>query len=147
MRMAWLQSVVVSGAMSCPSKVRRIRSLNCDTPRKTFSGVFPGVSLSGVLVQQQGWFLQDRSDIGHEAGREVPVHHAVVEGAAQGGDPTRDHFPVHNPWLLADGAEGNDRDLARVDDRGAGIDAQGTDVGDAQRTIAHVLGTGLAGAS
>src|SRR5215217_2545995 len=52
------------------------------------------------LVQQQCRFLQDGSDVGHEAGGQVAVHHPVVERAAEGGDPARNHFPVQHPGLL-----------------------------------------------
>ena len=45
---------------------------------------------------------------------------------------------VHDPRLLLDRAEAQDRRLARVDDRGARVDAEDTHVGDRERAAAHL---------
>src|SRR6476660_1183880 len=64
-------------------------------------------SCAGALVQEERGLLQDGCDVGHEAGGQVTVHHAVVEGSAQGGDPAGNHLSVQDPGLLLDGSEGN----------------------------------------
>ena len=45
---------------------------------------------------------------------------------------------VHDPRLLLDRAEAQDRGLARVDDRRAAVDAERPDVGDRERAAAHL---------
>ena len=91
--------------------------------------------------------LEDACDIGEEDRALLAVDQAVVEGQREGGDPARDDLVVHHPRLLADRAEGEDRGLARVDDRGAGVDAEDADVGDRERAAGLVgrLGLALAG--
>ena len=60
---------------------------------------------------------------------------------------TDDLVPSTDPRLLAHRAEAQDRGLARVDDRRAGVDAEDADVGDRERAAAHLgrLGLALAG--
>ena len=67
----------------------------------------------------------------------LAVDQPVVEGQRERGDPAGHDLVVHHPRLLADGAEGEDRGLARVEDRRAGVDAEDADVGDRDRAAGH----------
>ena len=82
-----------------------------------------------ALVEQRGGgVLDDRRDVGQEPAALLAVDVAVVERQRQRRDVTDgdlvDAVTGDHPRLLADRAEAEDRRLAGVDDRRAGVDAE-----------------------
>src|SRR5690606_24314745 len=83
--------------------------------------------------------VHDPRDIREHARAQLAVHEAVVEAQRELGDPADRQLALVDPRHLADGAEGEDRRLARVEDRGAGVDAERTDVRDGDGAVAELL--------
>src|SRR6185295_1782710 len=82
----------------------------------------------GVRSEEEGGggVLQHPGDVGQEARAPLAVDVPVVEAQGQRGHLAYDDLVVHDPRLLLDRAEGEDRGLTGVDDRRPAVDAEDT---------------------
>src|SRR5699024_9823341 len=88
--------------------------------------------------------LEHRCDVGENPGTELAVDEPVIEAQRELGDPAGFDLALVHPRALRDRSEGEDRRLAGVEDRGAGIDAEDPHVGDRHGAILHRRDRGLA---
>src|SRR5690606_30845993 len=105
-------------------------------PRELSRLLRPNHELGGVF--------EDLGDVGEDARTEAAVDEAVVDTQRELGHLTGLDLALVDPGLLAHGTEGEDRGLARVQDRCAGVDAERADIGDRDRAIRQVSWRGLA---
>ena len=101
-----------------------------------------GPEEGGARVMEQG------TVVGEQLGAELAVDQPVVEGERELGDPARlDRLAAvrggDDPRGPTHRAEGEDDRLPLVEDRGPGVDAEDTDVGDRRGATGHVGRLGL----
>src|SRR5690606_12138481 len=88
--------------------------------------------------QAQRGVLEHGGDVAQQLRAERPVDEAVVEAQREGRDLPRLDPAIHHPRLLLDRADAEDRGLARVQDRGAGVDVEHAEVRDRDGAVAGV---------
>src|SRR5207249_4726090 len=92
-----------------------------------------------LLHEYQVRFLEDLLDSTEEERRRVAVDDAVIEGQAQPHLGAHDDLTVARDRLRRDPADTEDRALGRIDDRGKGVDAGLSKVGDAERAAGDLV--------
>src|SRR3954454_3813417 len=90
--------------------------------------------------EEQRGISEQRRDVCEELRTQLTVDDAVVEGQRELRDLSHGELAVVHPRHVPDGAEAQDRGLPPVEDRGAVVHAEHTDVGDGDGAALHVAG-------
>src|SRR5665648_436594 len=114
----------------------------------TAAGGVAGGCDSGRLAPDQpvGRLLEHGRDVGQHARPQPAVHQPVVEGQRQLRHVALADLALVHPRLLADRTERQDRRLAGVEDRRAGVDPEYAHVGDRDGAVGRLRRGGGAGA-
>src|SRR3954447_5921382 len=137
---------------------RRRRSTQAPTPRPTattcgsrrrsdFSSADADDAPWSAPGEEQRGISEQRGNVREELRTQLAVDDAVVERQRELSDLPHGERAVVHPWHVPDGAEAQDRGFPRVEDGGAVVHAEHTDVGDGDGAALHVAGRGAALAS